>query len=123
MSEALAALARSQGIEVVHLSQRFPDRSIPDVEWIHAIRSEGDWIIVSGDTRISRNPVERAAWRESGLTAFFLDESWSRRQFWIQAAELVRWWPAIMQAVKTCTPGSGFRLPFKGNNPILIYEP
>jgi hypothetical protein len=122
MAQAIATLAGSRGIEVVHLSQKFPDRSVPDVEWIQAIRAEG-WIIVSGDTRITRSPAERAAWHESGLTAFFLDESWSRRNFWIQAAELVRWFPAILETARTCTPGSGFRLPFQGREPKLIYEP
>ncbi len=119
MSQAIGALAKSQGTEVIHLSDRFHDRSIPDVEWILAIREEG-WIIISGDTR---SPAERAAWHESGLTAFFLDDSWARRKFWVQAGELVRWWPIVMDTAKDCASGSGYRLPFKGDKPILIYTP
>jgi hypothetical protein len=122
LSKAIASLAGSKGIEVVHLSERFVDRSIADIEWISTIREEG-WIIISGDTRITRSPAERAAWHESGLTAFFLDDAWARRNFWVQAAELVRWFPAIIETVKTCVPGSGYRLPMKGKEPIRIYAP
>ncbi|MGH7623695.1 MAG: hypothetical protein ACREOJ_00055 [Gemmatimonadaceae bacterium] len=121
MSRAIAELARAQGIEVIHLSDRFP-RNTTDVEWIRALREE-QWIIVSGDTRISRNPAERAAWLESRLTAFFFEESWSRRRFWVQASELVRWWPVLLETAGTCTRGSGYLLPFKGNTPRLIYGP
>ncbi|MGH7720938.1 MAG: hypothetical protein ACREON_19090 [Gemmatimonadaceae bacterium] len=121
MAQAVAVLARAQNIEVIHLSERFPGRT-PDTEWISQLREEG-WIIVSGDTRISRSPADRAAWHESGLTAFFLADGWAGRRFWVQAAELVRWWPVIVETAQTCSSGSGFLLPFKGNEPRLIYEP
>lgn len=32
--------------------------------------------MISGDIRISRNRAEKAAWRESGLTAFFFVTSY-----------------------------------------------
>src|SRR6267142_5037581 len=115
MSKALQELAKSQRVEITHLSEKFP-RDISDVDWIYTIGKEG-WVVVSGDTRISRNPVERAAWHEAGFTVFFLDDGWASKNFWIQAAELIRWWPTIAEAARTCKPGSGFRLPFKGKSP------
>jgi len=121
MSKALQELAKSQRVEITHLSEKFP-RDISDVDWIYTIGKEG-WVVVSGDTRISRNPVERAAWHEAGFTVFFLDDGWASKNFWIQAAELIRWWPTIAEAARTCKPGSGFRLPFKGKSPERIYEP
>lgn len=120
MARGIAEFCKSRD-EVVHLADLF-DRSTPDVEWIASLRGS-DWNIISGDTRIHRNPVERAAWHEAGLTAFFLEEKWSRKQFWYQAAELVRWWPAITRTAKECLPGSGFLLPLKGSTPKLIYTP
>lgn len=82
MARGCAEFARAQHVEVIHLTDRFaPDT--PDVDWIVAIKDEG-WVLVSGDTRITRNPVERAAWHESGLTAFFLDDGWSSKKFWVQ---------------------------------------
>jgi hypothetical protein len=121
MAKAIGELARSQQIEIVHLSDRF-ERNIADVDWISTIGRE-DWIVVSGDVRISRNPVERAAWQEAGFTVFFLDDGWSSRNFWTQAAELIRWWPIIIETARNCARGSGFRLPFKGSKPQPIYLP
>ncbi len=121
MADAVALLARAQRIEVVHLSEQF-DPSTPDIEWIRALRGQ-DVVLISGDARITRNPVERAAWQESGLTAFFLDDGWASKKFWVQAAELVRWCPIIIETARSCAPGSGYRLPFKGAEPKLIYQP
>ena len=47
-------------------------RDTPDQEWLATLAEEGDWVIVSGDPRITRGKHERQAWLESGLTAFFL---------------------------------------------------
>jgi len=121
MARAVAALAASQGHEVVHLTDRF-DAATPDMLWIPAIKTEG-FIIVSGDPRITRNPANREAWHESGLTAFFLADAFSERRFWVQAEEIVRWFPKILETAKSCRAGSGFLLPFKGSEPKLIYEP
>lgn len=55
---------------VEHLRVRF-NQQTEDVTWLEALGREGEWILISGDIRISRNRAERAAWRESGLTAFF----------------------------------------------------
>jgi PIN domain-containing protein len=41
--------------EVVHLKDRF-SADAPDEEWITALAKQKDWIIVSGDLRIRRNP-------------------------------------------------------------------
>lgn len=122
IARAIRELAAPQRIEVVHLSDLF-EPNVRDVEWISSLRSEGNWIIISGDTRISRNPAERAAWQESGLTAFFLDETWSRKQIWVQSYELVGWFPVIVQTARDCLPGSGFKLPSKGKAPQNIYVP
>ena len=121
MAEAIAALTRSQGTEVVHLQQRFKP-STPDPEWISTIAHEG-FVIVSGDPRISRNPANREAWLESGLTAFFFGDGWASKKLMVQAAELVRWWPTIVETVKSCEPGSGFILQLKGSTPTVIYQP
>lgn len=121
MARAVAELARAQGIEVIHLSDRFA-RSTPDIEWIQQLRDEG-WIIISGDPRISRNPAEREAWHESGMTAFFLDNGWANKKFWVQAAEIVRWFPIIVETAKECSVGAGFILPFQGKEPKIVYRP
>jgi len=121
MAEAIAALTKSQGTEVVHLQQRFSPNT-PDPEWISCIAREG-FVIISGDPRISRNPANREAWIESGLTAFFFGDGWASKRLMVQAAELVRWWPIIVDTVRSCPPGSGFILPVKASTPTMIYQP
>ena len=65
---------------VQHLRVRF-EQQTEDVTWLEALGHEGEWIVISGDIRISRNRAERAAWRESGLTAFFLVVNIQERRF------------------------------------------
>lgn len=122
IARGIAQFALAQGIEIAHLTDKW-DPSILDVEWIPSLRREGDWIIVSGDLRITRSRVEQAAWYESGLTAFFFEESFSRKRFWAQAAEATRWFPIIIDTAKDCASGSGFKLPYHGKEPKRIYTP
>lgn len=111
---AIAELERaSEKNHVEHLRKRFkPDT--PDVVWIKSLGEERDWVIVSGDLRIMRNPADRAAWRESGLTAFFLKSAWADQKLWLYAARLVGWWPHIVAQAKMITKGEGFMVPFRG---------
>ena len=114
-------LARAQNVKVSHLSDLFP-RDTRDVTWIRELGRQGGWVIVSADPHISRNRVERAAWKESGLTAFFFDSGFSSRQFWVQSEEMVRCWPIIMSTAKVAPKGSGFLLKFKARQPTPIYS-
>lgn len=57
---------------VQHLKDRFEPQT-EDVAWLEKLGHEEEWIVISGDIRISRNPAEKAAWRESGLTAYARD--------------------------------------------------
>jgi len=112
---ALNALAQPQGHEVTHLSQRFA-LSTPDHEWINALAREEGWVLVTQD-RLSKNDLEKKAFRESGLTAFFLMKGWSSLKYWDKAWKLVRWWPAIIDQAKRVQPGASFQVPvnFSGN--------
>jgi PIN like domain len=98
---------------VVHLRDRFaPDT--PDVTWIKALGAERDWVIVSADLRITRNPAERKAWKESGLTAFFLKPGWAEQRTWVYAAKLITWWPDITAQARMISRGTGFLVPIRG---------
>ncbi len=68
---------------VQHLKDRFKTETA-DVTWLEALGHEGEWIVISGDIRISRNRAERAAWRESGLTAFFFASQYPEKKIWTQ---------------------------------------
>lgn len=47
---ALAELAQGEPYTVVHLRERFPERT-KDVEWIGTLTAEGGWVFVSQDCR------------------------------------------------------------------------
>lgn len=107
---ALQVLDSSQ--QIVHLTARFP-ADTPDAEWISTLSAEEDWIIISGDVRITRNPGERAAWLESRLLAFFLAKGWTNQPLWEQAWRFVKWWPRIVEQAARMKPPAGFIVPLK----------
>lgn len=122
LARAIGVLAEFQKYEIVHLRDCF-DADTRDTVWLAALGKEGDWIIISGDTRISRSKAERLAWHESGLTAFFISDDWARTKFWTQAAELVRWWPSIVLEAARAPRGSGYLVPVRGRALKQIYVP
>lgn len=96
----LSACSRKQfasGVvgEVVHLKERFPGHT-SDTDWIQALAKEKDWAILSGDAFRKRNGVERKVLRDSGLSVFVLQNSWSSYEYWEKTAQLIRWWPRIV---------------------------
>jgi len=121
-AKALRILQNGQDHNIIHLSEKFDRSSIKDVEWITALAIEGGWVIVSGDPRITRGKPERKAWHESGLTAFFLGDGWSSRNFWAQAVDIVGWWPKIVQTAKESIEGNGYLIPVKSKEFKRIYH-
>jgi hypothetical protein len=94
----------------------------PDAEWISELRQKGDWIIVSADDRIRYSAAGKAARREARLTAFFF-EDFARRNFWIQARDVIHWWPTICQAARESPVGTGFAIRPKAKDLKKIYDP
>ena len=121
-AKALNILAEKQGYPIVHLRDKFPTQT-KDPEWIRALADEGDWVIVSGDPRISRGKAERQAWQESRLTAFFFGDGWASRKYWNQAEDLVHWWPKIVLEAEKAPKGKGFLIPLNGKEFKVLYDP
>lgn len=97
----LSACSRSQFVdgavgEVVHLKERF-QANTSDVNWIQALANEKDWTILSGDAFRKGNGVERKILQKSGLSVFVLQSSWSSYPYWEKTAQLLRWWPRIVE--------------------------
>ena len=120
--QALSILAQVQGYELVHLTDRFA-ADTPDEEWIRSLARDGDWVIISGDPRISRGQAQKKAWQESSLTAFFFAEGWASKGFWKQAESLVHWWPQIVLKAREAKPGTGYLMPWNGKDFRQIYTP
>lgn len=78
-------------------------------DYLRTLGDEGNWIIVSADVRITRrNSPERAAWKTSGLTAFFFHDHFPEDGFWSQVATVVRRWPDIQAQARRTPRGRGF---------------
>nr|WP_239056750.1 hypothetical protein [Wenzhouxiangella limi] len=119
---ALDKLTQPEGHSVSHLTQRF-SRSTPDHEWISALATEGEWIVITQD-RFKKNDLEKKVFRESGLTAFFLMKGWSSLTYWEKSWKLVRWWPAVIDQAERVQPGASFEIPvnFSGNGKFRQYN-
>jgi hypothetical protein len=73
--------------------------------------------VISG----SRNPAERKAWLEGGLTAFFFADNWSNDSYWNQAADLVFWWSRIVLCARDHPTGHGFLIKKRARDFQQIY--
>jgi hypothetical protein len=113
-ARALHVLSERDGHEVVHLMEMF-DRSATDPVWIGGLKAAGDWVIVSGDTRIPKTPELKAEWLKSGLTAFFLGPGWMNLTYWLQIGLLLRWWPSILEQARLVEKGAGFEVPYRSS--------
>lgn len=107
---ALDALCSGVGCSVVHLKEKFPDRSVPDQVWLGTLGAEGDWVVVSSDYRIWTTPHLREAWRSAKLTAFFLVDSWGNLGYWDKAQALVRAWPNILKVAEAVAAGAAYEV-------------
>ena len=110
LARAINSLLEPQAA-VVHLTEKFAP-GVPDVDWLTALGDEGEWVVISGDPRIIRNPHEPRAWRSARTTTCFL-KNWMKYDLWLISSRLIRWWPDIMQQAQRVAPGAGFLVPFK----------
>ena len=98
IARAIAALETTHTIRHHDDDGRFTTLTT-DLEWIDALAAdELSWAVVSGDARILRNKVERAALKEAALTFFCLTKAWMSMGFNEQAWKFVKVWPAIVES-------------------------
>lgn len=89
--------------QVIHLTSKFAANT-PDLEWMEALGNERGtrWAIISKDGFRKQNGAERQVQRQHGLSVFVLQKSWSKQPYWAMSAQLVHWWPRIVeQALET----------------------
>jgi len=99
--------------EFVHLRDRFASNT-SDVDWMTALAREPDWIILSGDLAISRNPHEVEAWKQAGHVIFFLKPGWTNVPFWTQVEKLAQRFPKIEKLARRARKGQSFRVGLRG---------
>jgi hypothetical protein len=68
------------GVHIRDLRGLSNGRNSKDLEWIDFLRQSNDeWMFISGDGRILKNPAERVALRSAGLHGFILAPPIRRR--------------------------------------------
>jgi len=108
LARSLDALVQPEH-QVVHLKERFAANTSDEV-WMRALAQEPDWIIVSGDLQIRKNPHEIMAWQEAGHTTFFLKKGWIDLTFWDQAWKFAKAFPELITTAEWARKGSAFFL-------------
>lgn len=109
LGRALSHLSGYDGHSVHHLREKF-SANARDVDWLTDLGRDGNWVVISGDTRISRRPHERQIWADSKLTAFFMSRGWTEQTYWEQAWRLIRWWPEIVRMAARHPSAAGFEV-------------
>lgn len=108
LARSLDELVRPEH-QVIHLKENFP-ADAADVVWMRALAKESDWVIVSGDLQIRKNPHEIKAWQEAGHTTFFLKKGWIDLTFWDQAWKFAKAFPELIATAQRARKGSAFFL-------------
>lgn len=105
--------------------RRFPDRDPGDIAWMGELGTEGDWIVITGDEAIRRNPDERFAWRDMHLTTFFLQSAWMNTRVEEQAWRLLRWLPRLVEIAGREAVGTALSVPLRWHGGVLkrVYSP
>jgi hypothetical protein len=88
------------------------DPTTEDVEWIRTVGNDHPpWVVISGDSKILKRPLEREALRNANLTFFCLSDHWPKMPINEQAWKFLKVWPDILVA-SDCTVPSIFRVYF-----------
>ena len=82
----------------MHLTDKF-SANTPDLDWLTALGQERNnrWTIISRDNFRKQKGAERQVQRQYGLSVFVLQKSWASKPYWEMTAQLVQWWPRIVE--------------------------
>lgn len=87
-------------------------RHSADIEWIdHLRQSPEEWIFISGDARVLKNPGERAALRSAGLHGFILAAAYQKTPLNQTAAILVWRSPELLKITELLSAPSMHEIP------------
>lgn len=111
MARAFRELFRKDH-EITFLAERF-SRDTRDIEWIAALSREGQWVVISGDRRITRNRAEYHAFRNSNLIGMFLSEGLYKSPVTKQMERILALWPRMVTVCSTVQGGAVFELPLR----------
>lgn len=108
LAKSLAALFVGRH-DVVHLRERF-DPGVEDTQWIGELSAEGQWAIISGDRRMTRNRAEKQLFQHSNLIGFFFSRSLQKAKLTRKMERLMALWETIEAQAKLVRGGSMFEI-------------
>ena len=99
--------------QVIHLKDQFAANT-EDAVWMAQLAQQEDWVIITADIRIGKNPHQIEAWKQAGHTIFFLKPGWRKMTFWDQAQKFVKCFPEIIETAKRAKRGDSFIVTVNG---------
>ena len=105
-------------IDAVHLQTMF-EPNTPDEIWIPQV-SEENFILLTGDGRIRKGSVERAALEQSKLRAFFMFGGYTNLQLFKQVAFIIDNWDEIDKEAQRLRSGEVRYI--NNNGKVMSYE-
>ncbi|TAX35826.1 hypothetical protein [Rhizobium leguminosarum] len=115
LASTLHGLIHHDGHNAIHIRDvpGLPNgRHSKDVEWIDFLRRSNDeWMFVSGDGRVLKNPAERAALRSARLHGFILAPAYQKTPMNQVASTLVWRWPEMLQITRLLAAPSMHQVP------------
>ena len=101
--------------DIKHFSE-IKFNGLGDIEWFTRLPQNEKNIVITLDRKITRNPAERLAWKESRAILFFLtNKSFSNLAPWDRIIKIVKKWPQICSIADKAHPGDGFKIAVTGN--------
>ena len=76
MARILSEFVQDSGHRVLHLASDLNLKGLADEDWFSRLDPNHDWVILTHDAGIRRNPHELSAWRSQGHRVFFLAKGW-----------------------------------------------
>jgi hypothetical protein len=90
---------------ITSIEDFFDRKDVSDLEWIERLGSEGGWTVMSADIRISKNKIERDAFRRAGLVGFFLSSGLRKKSVLVQTARILIVWDRLITISELTRPG------------------
>lgn len=112
IARALAAFFDGEH-EVIYLRERFGP-GVTDMEWMRTLSSEGPWVVISADRRITRSKAEYSVFRSSRFIGFFLARGLQKAPIRKQLERLLVVWDDIETFVARVESGAVFEVRLSG---------
>lgn len=92
------------------------ERGTPDTEWLKEIALwDKTPVVVSGDSRILKNKVEKQVLKECNLMYVLLAQGWLHLEWPCYAWRIIKIWPSIVTNVQQARYPMIFKVPVSGS--------